>query len=172
MVNTTLSPCHLLSSNFICFCGRFIIIVRRCYGKRFVSSRLLSQSDSNSRYTHLGPSTNTMEKLRNLTSRLPTLSSSSPSAKLSKAFKFNSDHNVLRRTQPVSSGNPFNDGPTFEQVRIRNSQSSQMLKRGIAFDIEDAYDDTHGRSMLLSLIWYVRLILNVRCSSHFWRYVQ
>ena len=57
-----------------------------------------------------------MEKFRNLTFQLPTFSSSSPSAKLSKAFKFNSDHHVLPRTRTSASGNPFDDGPNLEEV--------------------------------------------------------
>ncbi|KAK4684351.1 hypothetical protein P7C73_g5831, partial [Tremellales sp. Uapishka_1] len=53
-----------------------------------------------------------MEKLRSLTSKIP-LPSSNP-------FKFNSDHNVLKRSQTARTlrgvGNPFLDGPSLENV--------------------------------------------------------
>ena len=55
-----------------------------------------------------------MEKLRNLTSRLPTFSPS-PSAKLTRAFNFNSEHNVLKRA-PEAPTDPFRDRPSQEDV--------------------------------------------------------
>jgi len=85
-----------------------------------------------------------MEKLRNLTSRLPTFSYS-PSAKLSKAFKFDSDHNVLRRTQTAPSGNPFSDEPAFEEVSFPLGSSERMLMIAAVL-VESTYDHTprHG----------------------------
>ncbi|KAK8843387.1 hypothetical protein IAR55_007044 [Kwoniella newhampshirensis] len=61
-----------------------------------------------------------MEKLRSAFSS----TSASASAKLTKAFKFNSDHNVLRRTQTNghwNGGNPFLDGPNLEEPSLPRS---------------------------------------------------
>ncbi|OCF31399.1 hypothetical protein I316_07004 [Kwoniella heveanensis BCC8398] len=54
-----------------------------------------------------------MEKLKNAFSN----TSASASAKLSKAFKFDGNHNVLRRvhTNTMGGGNPFLDGPVLEE---------------------------------------------------------
>ncbi|WVR09135.1 hypothetical protein IAU60_006197 [Kwoniella sp. DSM 27419] len=54
-----------------------------------------------------------MEKIKGAFSS----SSASASAKLSKAFRFNGDRNVLGRTNVngMGGGNPFRDGPTFEE---------------------------------------------------------
>ncbi|WVQ64016.1 uncharacterized protein L199_002175 [Kwoniella botswanensis] len=59
-----------------------------------------------------------MERLKNVFS-----SSSSATAKLSKAFKFNSDHNILRRTNTngLGGGNPFLDGPILEEPSLPRS---------------------------------------------------
>ncbi|WWC91316.1 uncharacterized protein L201_006259 [Kwoniella dendrophila CBS 6074] len=58
-----------------------------------------------------------MEKLKNVFSS----TSSSATAKLSKAFKFNGDHNILKRTNTNglgSGGNPFLDGPNLEEPSL------------------------------------------------------
>ncbi|ORY26240.1 hypothetical protein BCR39DRAFT_261103 [Naematelia encephala] len=57
-----------------------------------------------------------MEKLRSLTSKLPTFSSSSPSSKLTKAFRFNKSTGVLG--SPNNSGNPFSDGQSYEDASL------------------------------------------------------
>ncbi|WWD21095.1 hypothetical protein CI109_105576 [Kwoniella shandongensis] len=59
-----------------------------------------------------------MEKLKSAFS-----STSAVSSKLTKAFKFNSDHNVLHRTQTSNGqrwngGNPFLDGPNLEEPSL------------------------------------------------------
>ena len=56
-----------------------------------------------------------MDKLKSLASNfsLPTMGTSSAGAKLSKAFKFDKQHNVLNRKE---RGDPFTDGPIFEEV--------------------------------------------------------
>ena len=76
-----------------------------------------------------------MEKFRNLTSHLPTFPSSSPSAKLSKAFKFNSDQDGLPRTRTSASGNPFDDGPHLEEVGETLCFVFNFAERGEAFFI-------------------------------------
>ncbi|WVQ93296.1 hypothetical protein IAU59_000364 [Kwoniella sp. CBS 9459] len=58
-----------------------------------------------------------MEKLKNVFSN----TSASASAKLSKAFKFDGNHNVLRRVQTnnaMGGGNPFLDGPVLEEPSL------------------------------------------------------
>jgi hypothetical protein len=59
-----------------------------------------------------------MDKLRSFGSKLSfsNLTSSSPSNKLSKAFRFNRQHNVMGRT---GTGDPFKDGPIFEEVSLK-----------------------------------------------------
>lgn len=56
-----------------------------------------------------------MEKLKSSFSNL-NFSSSASTAKFTNAFRFNSDHDVLRRSD-TRGANPFTDGPTLEEVR-------------------------------------------------------
>lgn len=51
-----------------------------------------------------------MDKLKSLGSKIKF--PSTPGGKLSKAFKFDKEHNVLKR-----SNDPFMDGPMLEDVR-------------------------------------------------------
>nr|XP_018259072.1 uncharacterized protein I303_08615 [Kwoniella dejecticola CBS 10117]OBR81230.1 hypothetical protein I303_08615 [Kwoniella dejecticola CBS 10117] len=56
-----------------------------------------------------------MEKIKNVFAS----SSSSASAKLSKAFRFNGERNILKRTNTNGlggGGNPFLDGPVLEEI--------------------------------------------------------
>ena len=63
-----------------------------------------------------------MDKLRSMTSKLslPSMPSSA-GAKLSKAFKFDKQHNVLSRKE---RGDPFANGPIFEEVSSRRRRVS------------------------------------------------
>ncbi|OCF54457.1 hypothetical protein L486_08005 [Kwoniella mangroviensis CBS 10435] len=65
-----------------------------------------------------------MERLKNVFS-----SSSSATAKLSKAFKFNSDHNILRRTNTngLGGGNPFLDGPILEEFLSEDGWKAHII---------------------------------------------
>jgi hypothetical protein len=51
-----------------------------------------------------------MNKLKAFSSKV---TSSTPGSKLSKAFKFNKNLNVLKK-----SGDPFHDGPVLEEVSL------------------------------------------------------
>lgn len=60
-----------------------------------------------------------MEKLKSFASNMHFPSSSTAGNKLSKAFRFDKDLNVLRRTE---TGDPFQDGPTLEEPSLSRSR--------------------------------------------------
>jgi hypothetical protein len=55
-----------------------------------------------------------MEKIRSFSTKFGLSNlTSTPSAKLSKAFRFDKEHNVMSAER---RGDPFRDGPIFEEV--------------------------------------------------------
>lgn len=69
-----------------------------------------------------------MNKLKAFSSKI---TSSTPGGKLSKAFKFDKDLNVLKRNEGArgigSGGDPFHDGPVLEEVSVpRPSYNGRM----------------------------------------------